>query len=223
MINQQNLYKEHKPSFTKRVYRRSLLSFMSSKAYSWPMLHVIPYIRFSFYYTSLPGWKYRRGYQLLQPGDMVVTNDKWKLTSMLIPGEFSHGALCLSKDATDKFEIAEMTHENLVESTFYDLCAQATRVAIIRCNDWDEDYVNSVIIPNCIYFRNIGIKYDTIFLLGVKALYCSELPIACDKEKRLKVSYEDLAGLGRPYISPTGLFRASNITIVWDSNNEIKP
>jgi len=222
MITQQDLYKEHKVSFPKKIYRRSLLSFMNTGAYSWPMLHVIPYIRFSFYYTSLPGWKYKRGYQLLRPGDIVLTNDKWKLTSMLIPGEFSHGALCLSKDDTDEFEIAEMTHDNLVESTFYDLCAQATRVVILRCDDWDEDYINSVIIPNCIYFKNEDIQYDTLFLLGVIALYCSELPIACDKEKRAIVSYEDLAGLGRPYISPTGLFRMMNGTVVWDSMNEVR-
>lgn len=211
------------PKFFKRIYRKSLLGFMDSGLYSWLMLHLIPYIRFSFYYTSLPGWKYKVGYRLLKPGDIVLTNDKWKLTSMLIPGELSHGSLCISKDPVNHFEIAEMTHENLVESTFYDLCCQATRAVILRCDDWDQVYIDSIIIPTCIRFRDEGIKYDTDFKLGIKALYCSELPVACDKEKRLIVSYEDLAGLGRLYISPTGLYHAQNATIIWDSNNEVKP
>ena len=43
-----------------------------------------------------------------------------------------------------------------------------------------------------------------------------------DFEKRLDISLEDLAGLGTPYISPTGLLRAKNCDVVWDSDAEVR-
>jgi len=54
--------------------------------------------------------------------------------------------------------------------------------------------------------------------MGVKALYCSELVYQSDFERRLDVNLEDLAGLGRKYISPDGLYKAKNVRVVWDSD-----
>jgi hypothetical protein len=44
-----------------------------------------------------------------------------------------------------------------------------------------------------------------------------------DKQKRLKVSNEDILGLGMLYVSPTGLSKAKNIRCKWDSDNEVPP
>ena len=201
----------------KKLYRKIMFIVFQSTIFSKILLKIIPYIRFNFYYTNFPGWKYKRGYNLLKPGDIILTKDKWKLTSMLIPGEFCHAALCVDKSERVEFEVAEMTHTHFTKSTFYDICKQSTRVKIIRCVDWDEEYTQEI-IANCQSFEHR--KYDVRFSLGIKSLYCSEMVVHSDFKNKLKISYDDLAGLGRPYISPTGLSRAKNIKTIWDSHLE---
>jgi hypothetical protein len=204
-----------------KLHKKLLLTLMNSKLYKYLLLHIIPFIRFTTYYTSLRGWKYRRGYKLLKPGDIILTKDKKKLTALLIPGEFSHAALCV--DVGSEWEISEMTHTNYTKSCFFDICKESDRVVIIRCNDWDEDYITNVILT-CKSF--VTAVYDTDFkledkmTLGIPSLYCSELVYQSDYAHKLIVSLEDLAGIGRPYISPFGLSKAKNITWVWDSDTE---
>ena len=200
----------------KIIYRKAILMLFESELYRWLVLKVFPYVRFTCYYTSFRGWKYMRGYRHLEAGNFILTNDKWKLTGLLIPGEWSHGALCINKGG--EFEIAEMTHTNFTKSTFFDLCKEATRVSIWECLDWDLEYIYQVLIPTCLSFE--GTPYDIRLEQGPKALYCSELIVESDKKKRLKASDEDIMGLGMPYVSPTGLSKAENVRCKWDSNNE---
>ena len=201
----------------KRLKNKFLIWLMETKLYNYLLLHVIPYIRFSMYYTSLRGWKYHQGYKLLKPGDIILTQDSKKLTSFVIGGEYSHAALCVSKDG--EFEVAEMTHTNYTKSCFFDLCKEADKVALIRCKDWDKEYIQKV-IAKCHTFKDA--IYDNQFKFGMKTLYCSELIYQADFEHRLDVSLEDLMGIGRDYISPYGLFLAKNIEIIWLSQNAKK-
>lgn len=202
----------------KSIYKTFLLWLMETEFYAWLLKKVIPYIRFTTYYTSLRGWKYKRGYKLLQKGDILLTKDLKKLTTLLIGGEFTHAALCVGVSPDCEWEISEMTHTDYTKSCFFDLCKEADRVVILRCADWDKDYIDKVIVPTCDSF--VDAKYDDDFELGVKALYCSELVYQSDTEKRLKVDLSDLAGIGRPYVSPTDIWQAKNITVIWDSDKE---
>ena len=202
----------------KKLKSKFILWLMDTYFYNYILIHIIPYIRFTTYYTSLRGWKYHLGYKLLEKGDIVLTQDKKKLTSIVIGGEFSHAALCVSKDGI--FEVAEMTHTDFTKSCFFDLCKEADKVAIIRCKDWDKEYTK-IVIKECL--KQEDAKYDTKFQFGVKSLYCSELVYLSDIERRLKVSLDDLVGIGRPYISPFGLYKAENIKIIWESSLAKKP
>lgn len=197
----------------KKIKNKFILCLMETSFYNYLLKHVIPYIRFTTYYTSFRGWKYHRGYKLLLPGDIILTQDKRKLTTFLIGGEFSHAALCVSKDGV--FEVAEMTHTDFTRSCFFDLCKEADKVTIIRCYDWDKEYTQRV-INKCLTFTDA--VYDNEFDFGIKSLYCSELVYQADFERRLNVSLEDLADIGRPYISPFGLYRAKNVEKVWESD-----
>lgn len=206
-----NFIKNLLKSFLKSKVRQ----LMNQRWFSTLMLKIIPYIRLTTYYTSFEGWKYHRGYKLLKPGDIIVTKDAKKLTSFLIPGEWAHAALCVSKD--EVFEVAEMTHEDYRRSCFWDLTRESTSICIYRCKDWDEEYTKKV-IEKCKSFSDC--KYDIEFKLGIKALYCSELVYQSDFEKRLKVSLDDVALIGVKYISPDGLANAKNVELVWDSDKE---
>ena len=187
----------------------------STQIYQWALFNVIPYIRLSLYYTTMRGWKYHRGYKLLKPGHIILTTVRSKLSTMIIGGEFAHAGLCISKN--EQFECAEMTHLNFTHSTFADMCFQADRVVIIECTAFDEDYVNNVLVPTCRSFEHA--KYDAGFTLGLgnEFLYCSEMVLEADKEKRMDVNLEDLIALGKKYLSPTGLYKMGNGRIVWDS------
>lgn len=201
-----------------KIYKSALLWLMSTKIYSWLLLKIIPFIRITTYYASIRGWKYKRGYAQLQPGDILLCIDRKKLTTFLVPGEFTHACLCV--DVGSEWEISEMTHSGYTKSTFFDVCKESDRVVILRCSGFDAEYLPFV-LQRCRQFD--GAEYDVEFKFGIKALYCSELVYLSDFEKRLGASEEDLAHLGRPYISPTGLYEAKNVAVVWDSDQEIPP
>ena len=193
--------------------RRLLVWLTNTSFYSWALTHVIPYIRFSMYYTKIRGAKYWSGRRILQPGDIILGRDNKKLTTLLIGGEFSHAALCVEQQDCE-YTVAEMTHTDYTKSYFFDICKEADRVVILRCDDFDSEYIKKV-VAKCRTFESC--KYDTSFELGVRALYCSELVYLSDFERRLDVNLEDLKALGRKYISPDGLYNAKNVTVVWDS------
>lgn len=196
--------------------KRLIVWFTNTKLWSWLLIEVIPFIRFTTYYTDFKGLQFINGYQRLQPGDIILTKDKRKLTTVLIGGEFTHAALCLNLGRP--YEVAEMTHHDYTKSFFFDICKESDRVVILRCHDFDKAYIAKM-VAKCESFQEC--RYDTAFDLGVKALYCSELVYQADFERRLKIDLSDLAGLGRQYISPTGLWEAQNCSVVFDSDNYI--
>ncbi len=187
---------------------------MGTPAYHYLLKNIIPYIRFTTYYTSLRGWKYHILYGFVEPGDIILTIDKKKLTSLLIPGEFTHAAMCISKDG--EWEVSEMTHTNYTKSCFFDVAKESDRVVILGIKDVTLDDIRTA-IKRCKELQDS--VYDVEFSLGVKALYCSELCLESWGNDILKANLEDLAGLGRPYISPTGLFKALGVYVKIDSDD----
>ena len=196
-----------------KLYRRTVGFIMQTKLYRYLLKHVIPYIRFTTYYTKLKGKKYHALYQQLIPGDVILTIDKKKLTTLLIPGEFSHAAMCVSLDK--KWEVSEMTHSDYTKSCFFDICKESDRVVIMRCKKITHEELTKA-IKKCKSFEDA--KYDTEFSLGIKELYCSELIYVSYENNLIKANLEDFVGLGRDYISPVGLYHAKNLKVVIDSD-----
>lgn len=197
-----------------------LIWLMHSRPYKWLILQVIPFIRFTLYYTSLRGESYHHGYAWLRPGDFILAVDKKKMTSFLVPGVFTHAALCVGRrDKVEGFEVVEMTHHNFTRSDFFDVCKESDRVAIFTCTDWEGEYRQAVIAAA---WSMQDAVYDVEFTLGVEALYCSELVYQADQKAggKLQCDLTDIHGLGRPYISPNGLATAKNVVCLWDSDGE---
>jgi len=186
---------------------------MQTKIYRYLLKHVIPYIRFTTYYTNLRGKKYHTLYQQLLPGDVILTIDKKKLTTLLIPGEFSHAAMCVSLDA--EWEVSEMTHLDYTKSCFFDICKESDRVVIMRCKKITDEQLSNA-IAKCKSLQNA--TYDAEFSLGIKELYCSELIYVSYENNLIGANLEDFVGLGRDYISPVGLYHAKNLKVVIDSD-----
>jgi hypothetical protein len=199
-----------------KIYRKLILFIMGTSLYRYLLKKIIPYIRFSTYYTSLRGWKYHILYNFLEPGDIILTIDKKKLTTLLIPGDFSHAAMCVSKNGI--WEVSEMTHKDYTHSCFFDLCKESDRVVIMSVKEATVQEIFEA-VDKCKSLENS--KYDITFELGVEALYCSELCLISWGNEKIKANLEDLAGIGRPYISPTGLYLAEGLYIKIDSDDLI--
>ena len=198
-----------------------MINALKLKAVEWLMklpwyrhllMNVIPYIRFSLYYTDMTGVKYNALNNTVLPGDILLCIDKRKLTTKLIPGEFSHAAMCVSNDGV--WETSEMTHNDYSKTCMFDICKESDRVVILRPR-LPLSVINKA-IEKCKSFE--GVNYDIEFSLGVEALYCSELVYESYANNMLGVDISDLAGLGKPYISPTGLYNAKNVDVIIDSD-----
>lgn len=206
--------------------KQIILWFSKTKLYKHLLTNVIPFVRFTTKLNPIRGDRYHEGYNILKPGHIICTVDKHKLTSILVPGTTSHAAICIGKRPTG-FEIAEMTHKDFTYSDFFDICKESSRVFILECMDWSDEYIAEVIdAVNSLK----DAKYDQEFLLGVEALYCSELIYMADQIAayrlgvlpKLQVDLSDLVGLGRPYLSPDGLLFAKNVICRWDSDNKFE-
>ena len=108
-----------------RLRRRLLIRVMNWSLYVWFLRDIFPYIRFGLYYTKLRGRDYQRGYEVLKPGDILLTRDDHKLSTLCIPGRYPHAALCVGRikrgDPWDSYEIAEMLADGYTKSDFFDI------------------------------------------------------------------------------------------------------
>jgi hypothetical protein len=188
---------------------------MQTRFYNWLLAKIIPFIRFTTYYTELRGKHYHNIYGLIRPGDIILCTDSKKLTSVLIPGIVDHAALFVGYH--NDFEVCEMNHNGFTKSYVCDVWKESTRVLIIRVMTWSENYILNI-IEKCLSFE--GCEYDNAFELGIKKLYCSELIYQSDYMNLMRVDLTDLAGLGRKYISPMGLLLSYDSYCVYDSDGK---
>ena len=186
---------------------------MTTKFYKHVVLKVIPYVRFTTYYPTMNGKKFSKIYEVAEPGDIILTIDRKKLTTVLIPGEFSHAGMVVSKDGV--WETAEMTHNHYDKTCLFDMAKSSDRIVIMRPT-LPQSVINEAIVK-CKSFE--GADYDTSFSLGIEALYCSELIYESYENNSLGIDISDLLGMGKPYISPSGLYTAENLEVVLDTDD----
>ena len=197
-----------------KKFKLSLFNWLhKTKIYKFLLLKVIPYIRFTTYYTTFTGIKYDALSKVMQPGDVILCIDHKKLTTMLIPGTFSHAAMCVSNDSL--WETSEMNHHDYDKTMLFDICQTSDRVVILR-PQLPEDVITAA-IERCRSFADVD--YDCTFTLGVVSLYCSELVYMSYIDNSLEANLSDLVGLGKPYISPTGLYKAKKLEVIIDSDD----
>lgn len=217
-----------------KFYRQTMYQMLDSRLWYIVLEKYVPYIRLTTYYPQLKQQLiYNTLYKDLRPGDILLQVDKKKLTTIGIGGEWSHVGICVAK-GENKVEVVDMTHVGFRKTDFFTFCKEATRVAIIRVTDsrWTQEY-NERFISRI--WEEEGSEYNFTFRAkekhdprkhgptnkdGVKVHkfnYCSQLPMVGDFEDIIDANWEDLAGLGVPYISPTGLWNAKNIQVIRDT------
>lgn len=193
----------------KKIKNKILIYILTSKLWSFFITKVLWRFRFSNYYAETTGQEFDKAVRVLQRGDIIFSKDRHKVVSLLIPGKVSHAALYISET-----EVIEATHLGVQTSTLFDFFKESDFVIAGRCESFDTDYVERVIVKARQF---IGKPYDASLTLGTNALYCSELIYQSDEEKRINYDLSDLIGLGRPYISPQGILEASNLKTVYST------
>ena len=220
--------------YVRKLWLEQVFKIMNKPWYTKFMKDYLPKIRFSLYYSLPSNERFHNWGPLLndlqskiKAGDIILTIDEKKLTSLIIgkaTASFSkdksedsfvpgHAALVVATEGD--YQVAEMTHLNFTKSTVSDVLYQSTRVVVLRCDAFDENYVQNVLVPTCNTFTDK--VYDQRFQQGIQELICSELVYFADKERRLDVNLDPVLGFN-PYISPVGLYKAKNCKVIWDSN-----
>ena len=191
----------------KRLKTQFLVWLMQNEVYLFLLRYILPNLRF----LQPPGPSYfykQRIRDNMQAGDILLSKSKFALTNVLIGGDFSHGAVVIGPD-----EIAEMTANDFDVVDVDHFCHGTTRIALLRIVDQENDYGKQVALKAMSF---VGVRYDASFKLGVEALYCSELCYQADFERRMQADLTDLVDMGRPYISPSGLYKAKGLELVYE-------
>lgn len=206
-------------------YKKFMFWFLETELYLFVAKHIMPFIRFTFYYTRFRKFAFARLYSKLKAGDILVSIDYQKLTSKVIGGLWSHAAICVDK-GIGKVEVVEMTRNDFNQTDFHKFCSESERVAILRVDDPRFD-VQRFIQKT---WEQKDSKYNYGFFSKEKRdprnkhgqkvhkfNYCSQLVMTADDLDVIQANWDDLAGLGVLYVSPTGLARAKNVVMVDDS------
>ena len=225
--NQGRIMENQKPSILTRIKRKIAYAIVASEFYTNLLEKVIPYIRLTTYYPRFPVLQFQELYARVEVGDILLTNDYRKLTTILIPGDWAHAAIVVGK-GQGHIEVVEMTHVGFNKTDVHKVCAESERVRIKRVDDprWDiETFINNV-------WKHEGSTYNFGFLAKEKkdprnkkgdkmhrSNYCSQLVTQADEDNILDVNWDDLAGLGVPYISPDGLDKGKNLITIYDTGD----
>ena len=147
---------------------------------------------------------------------MIVTRDRWALSTWLVPGYWTHVLRCIG-EIDGEMMCVEMTRKGRGKVTFAKAAFHSSTFEIIRCPGFDPDYSDHMAEKDE-EFKDA--EYDTLFVLGPHKIYCSEYIKLCDTENRMGVKLSRAWGTGEPVISPDDLVKGSNVVVVYNSDEE---
>jgi len=134
----------------------------------------------------------------IMPGDVFVTSKRFELSSIFIPGEFSHVALYLGEDI-----LIEAVAKGVAYTSLPYFCFSKDRIAVMRplfITGQDRVKIESK--------KYIGIPYDFYFEKTVEAFYCSELVYTILKHFNGFEQFTLRKTLGVETVTPDDFFRA---------------
>lgn len=148
-------------------------------------------------------------------GVVISSRDPHKLSGVLVPTDLDHSALLVGYDyALEDIKVVEAVGSGVREITLTEFMTECESFTIHGGLTWDQKYRSNMAAISRTF---IGKPYDRSFKFGIEALYCSELTMMCDFEKRCLYDFSDLAGIGQDYISPKGVVEAVGMIKYYDS------
>lgn len=183
------------------------------------LIRIVPHVRLSTGYGRTSYEDYREILEHAQVGDIIVSTDRAKLATILIPGKWSHIGLVTHCDDRSVM-ITEAVMPMVRETSLYDFCRTSDSVALFRHKGFselrgDEAMANRQKVAG-IAKSLIGVSYDTMFTFGPEALYCAELIDRCYLEYA-SFDWTDAWGIGAPYLTPDGVVCSEDLYCVYQA------
>lgn len=147
----------------------------------------MPKVRFSTAYGGVSDKRYYEVNSQIKPGNAILAVDKAKLSSLFIPGKFSHAAIYSGHGS-----FYEMVGSGWKETSFFEFMKEYDEVMVIGTN-LNLDLAWSL--------RHS--KYDLEFEHNDKEFYCSEMVAYCDNRRELGQLQD------KPIIYPDDILRAA--------------
>lgn len=167
------------------------------KLVRWMLSKILPHIRFSTGYAKFGSKDFYKLLTAVCPGDFLLSVDRSKLSTYLIPGYWSHAAVVVGVPGSGT-EIAEMVAGGFKRVGLFDFCKESDDVVLIRV--WKTRDHQNQIIKKCLSLS--GAKYDLEFEHGDLEYYCSELCAASDDRDTLNIK-------NKPVINPDDIFNSA--------------
>jgi uncharacterized protein YycO len=154
-------------------------------------------------------------YELIEPGDVLISATFGELTYPLTPGPFKHAAII----STDRMVI-EAIGQGVSCGSVMQFLITKDRVCLLRPT-WCDNVARRGAAKTAI--QKVGLPYDYEFTQGNGSYYCSELITDCyrDAWKRTQndpCPWEHLNGT----TLPSDFFRSKNWQVVYQAGKEIK-
>lgn len=201
------MWKSIKPRLLS-LLRSAVIRLLGWTPVQYALTYVLPKMRMTNRYALANGKDYQTLWLRMQPGDIIFSLDRAKLTSLLIPGHWEHVAMVV-----ENREIIEAVPIHGVRLTsLYDFLRTADEVMLMR--PWELPLDDRYADPLWRARRLIGYKYDTKFDAGPEALYCAELVAKC-YEEFLNFDWSDFWGIGMRYISPDGIAECAGLKLIY--------
>lgn len=138
----------------------------------------------------------------IQEGDILLSYERQRITSLFIKGFWSHAAIISSKKT-----VVEAVKPKVKEVDLEEWLFKKDYVCIIRplC----EEYIRKIAAANSLYY--LGKDYDYTFSLDNMQIYCSELVYLCYKD------YEDFNLGKKDDILPEAYLRTDTCKLILDT------
>lgn len=113
--------------------------------------------------------------QIIKEGDILLSYEKQRFTSLFIKGKYKHAAI-----VSPKLTVIEAVGEGVREVDLEEWLFLMDSVAIVR-PEFNNHTINY--LASCNAMTYIGRKYDYTFSSGNDEIYCSELVYLCYKKE----------------------------------------
>lgn len=177
-----------------------------------------------FTHKLVTGLDYYKALPVLKPGSIFLTKIKGDLTSVIIPGYWSHAAIYAPQEIGNINEfVIEAEGPGVIRTDLVSFLTSKDAVMILE--PFLPDDVKSR--ASEIATEQLGLPYDYAFefhISGQKSFYCSELvwwsyAKACIYAG-LKSPFEPVMELGVPTISPDNIAASLNFHVTFDSRRK---
>lgn len=165
-----------------------------------------------FTHKRMTSEDYRSMKALMKPGDILITSTRGELTTILIPGFWSHNAIVV-----DENSCVEAIGLGVVKTDLIDFILTRDYAVLMRPKNMSDEQLQKVADFT---ISKIGAMYDYEFESDNEQFYCSELAYRGLKEVDPKFPFELRERMGQMTVVPEDFWRAADkFDLIWSSKS----